>query len=81
MKLSNIARLDFYSKIVKFIYIGSPANFIGFYTKTQYLFCSYKMKRLLTDIELGMFPSKVWTGKFVSISVYLVVKGANEAIA
>lgn len=39
------------------------------------------MKRLLTDIELGMFPSKVWTGKFVSISVYLVVKGANEAIA
>jgi type II restriction enzyme len=41
---------------------------------------SYKIKRFLTDIALGMMPSKVWTGELDTTGGYLVVKNDGEIL-
>src|SRR5690606_14114761 len=38
----------------------SRLNPLGFNFEANHPFYSYKIKRLLTDIALGMMPSKVW---------------------
>lgn len=43
-------------------------------------FYSYKIKRFLTDIALGMTPSKVWTGELDATGGYLVVKDNGEVL-
>lgn len=46
----------------------------------KHLFYSYKIKRFLTDIALGMMPSKVWTGKYDATGGYLIVKADGEIL-
>ncbi|WP_039054618.1 HpaII family restriction endonuclease [Sphingobacterium sp. T2] len=41
---------------------------------------SYKIKRFLTDIALGMMPSKVWTGELDATGGYLVVKENGDVL-
>lgn len=41
---------------------------------------SYKVKRLLTDIALGMLPTTVWTGKLDATGGYLVVKDNGDIL-
>jgi type II restriction enzyme len=41
---------------------------------------SYKIKRFLTDIALGMMPSKVWTGEYDATGGYLIVKSDGEIL-
>ena len=41
-------------------------------------FYSYKIKRFLTDVALGMMPSKTWTGKLDATGGYLIVKNDGE---
>lgn len=43
-------------------------------------FYSYKIKRFLTDIALGMMPSKVWTGELDSTGGYLIVKNDGDVL-
>ncbi len=43
-------------------------------------FYSYKIKRFLTDIALGMMPSKVWDGKYDSTGGYLIVKEDGDVL-
>ena len=43
-------------------------------------FYSYKVKRFLTDIALGMVPSKVWDGKYDSTGGYLIVKEDGDVL-
>ena len=43
-------------------------------------FYSYKIKRFLTDIALGMMPSTVWNGKYDSTGGYLVVKEDGDVL-
>ena len=43
-------------------------------------FYSYKIKRLLTDIALGMVPAKVWDGKYDSTGGYLVIKEDGDIL-
>jgi type II restriction enzyme len=38
------------------------------------------MKRFLSDIALGMMPSKVWTGKLDATGGYLIVKGNGDIL-
>lgn len=58
----------------------SKANPLGFNLKTNHPFYSYKIKRFLTDIALGMMPSKVWTGELDATGGYLVVKKNGEIL-
>lgn len=43
-------------------------------------FYQYKIKRFLTDVALGMMPSKVWTGELDATGGYLVVKENGEVL-
>ena len=52
----------------------SIANPLEYNLETNHPFYSYKIKRFLTDIALGMMPSKVWTGELDATGGYLVVK-------
>lgn len=58
--------------------IKNPMNFD---VSEHHPFYLYKVKRLLTDIALGMMPSKVWTGELEATGGYLVVKEDGEILA
>ncbi|MEI8362870.1 MAG: HpaII family restriction endonuclease [Betaproteobacteria bacterium] len=55
-------------------------NPLGFDVSGHHPFYSYKIKRFLTDIALGMMPSKVWTGELEATGGYLVVKEDGEIL-
>lgn len=54
-------------------------NPLNFDISDNHKFYEYKIKRFLTDIALGMMPSKVWTGQYDTTGGYLIVKD-NGAI-
>jgi hypothetical protein len=56
------------------------SNPMDYNLETNHPFYSYKMKRFLTDIALGMMPSKVWTGELDATGGYLVVKENGEVL-
>lgn len=58
----------------------SNENPLNYDLEAGHPFYSYKIKRLLTDIALGMTPSKAWTGKLDVTGGYLVVKGNGEIL-
>lgn len=43
-------------------------------------FYEYKIKRFLTDVALGMMPSKVWGGVYDATGGFLVVKVSGEIL-
>ena len=81
--LSNIV-LNFYSSphsnIEELVKLTEGENPLKFDTTDKHLFYSYKIKRFLTDIALGMMPSKVWTGEYDATGGYLVVKSDGEIL-
>lgn len=51
------------------------------YDTTQgHPFYTYKVKKMLTDIALGMMPSKVWDGHWDATGGYLVVKEDGDLL-
>lgn len=58
----------------------SSINPLGYNQETNHPFYSYKIKRFLTDIALGMMPSLVWTGELDATGGYLVVKENGEVL-
>lgn len=81
--LSNIV-LSFYSSshsnTEDLVKITEEENPLKFDTTDKHLFYSYKIKRFLTDIALGMMPSKVWTGEYDATGGYLIVKADGEIL-
>ncbi|KUO64475.1 MAG: restriction endonuclease [Lutibacter sp. BRH_c52] len=69
-----------HSKTVDLVNEISRINPLGFNLETNHPFYSYKIKRFLTDIALGMMPSKVWTGELDTTGGYLVVKDDGEIL-
>ena len=69
-----------YSKTIDLVSEISTLNPLGFNVETNHPFYSYKIKRFLTDIALGMMPSKVWTGELDATGGYLVVKEDGEIL-
>ncbi|MEC7755668.1 MAG: HpaII family restriction endonuclease [Bacteroidota bacterium] len=69
-----------YSKIVDLVNEISRLNPLDFNLETNHPFYNYKIKRFLTDIALGMMPSKVWTGELDATGGYLVVKEDGEIL-
>lgn len=81
--LAEILYLFFTSKssnTVDLVNDISKMNPLGFNLDNNHPFYSYKLKRLLTDIALGMMPSKVWNGEFDATGGYLVVKEDGEVL-
>lgn len=81
--LSNVV-LNFYSSshsnTEELVKLTEEENPLKFDTTDKHLFYSYKIKRFLTDIALGMMPSKVWTGKYDATGGYLIVKADGEIL-
>lgn len=69
-----------HSKTVDLVSEISRLNPLEFNLETNHPFYSYKLKRFLTDIALGMMPSKVWTGELDATGGYLVVKEDGEIL-
>lgn len=69
-----------FSTLVELTNHISVINPLDFNLETNHPFYSYKIKRFLTDIALGMMPSKVWTGELDATGGYLVVKENGEVL-
>ncbi|MFZ1749653.1 MAG: HpaII family restriction endonuclease, partial [Saprospiraceae bacterium] len=81
--LSEIIYLFFtseYSKIVDLVNEITIMNPLHYNFESNHPFYFYKIKRFLTDIALGMVPSKVWTGELDVTGGYLVVKEDGEIL-
>lgn len=81
--ISEIVYLFFtseHSKTIDLVNEISRLNPLGYNLETNHPFYSYKIKRFLTDIALGMMPSKVWTGELDATGGYLVVKEDGEIL-
>ena len=55
-------------------------NPLNFDVSNEHKFYEYKIKRFLTDIALGMMPSKVWTGQYDATGGYLIVKENGDVL-
>jgi type II restriction enzyme len=81
--LSEIVYLFFtsgLSKTVDLVNEITVKNPLNYNLETNHPFYSYKIKRFLTDIALGMMPSKVWSGQLDATGGYLVVKEDGEVL-
>ncbi len=55
-------------------------NPLNFDNQHSHAFYEYKIKRFLTDVALGMMPSKVWTGQYDATGGYLIIKGNGDVL-
>ncbi len=69
-----------YSSVEELVKLTEELNPLKFDTTNKHLFYNYKIKRFLTDIALGMMPSKVWTGEYDATGGYLIVKSDGEIL-
>lgn len=69
-----------YSSLKDLVDRVATKNPLGFNTTNGHQFYDYKIKRLLTDVALGMMPSKVWTGQYDATGGYLVVKENGDVL-
>lgn len=58
----------------------TSTNPLNFDTQFSHSFYEYKIKRFLTDVALGMMPSKVWTGQYDATGGYLIVKENGDVL-
>jgi hypothetical protein len=58
----------------------SSKNPLNFDISNEHKFYEYKIKRFLTDVALGMMPSKVWTGQYDATGGYLIVKESGDIL-
>jgi type II restriction enzyme len=58
----------------------NKANPLNYDTQFAHTFYNYKIKRFLTDVALGMTPSKVWTGVYDATGGYLIVKENGDVL-
>ncbi len=55
-------------------------NPLNYDLQFSHTFYEYKIKRFLTDVALGMTPSKVWTGIYDATGGYLIVKENGDIL-
>lgn len=68
------------SKLSALIEEISSKNPLGYDTQFSHSFYEYKIKRFLTDVALGMMPSKVWGGLYDATGGYLIIKEDGEIL-
>ena len=69
-----------YSKVTDLVKVIEKRNILGFDDSSGHQFYTYKVKRFLTDVALGMMPSKVWSGKYDATGGYLIVKENGDVL-
>ncbi len=69
-----------YSHLTDLVNQTSDKNPLDFDIENEHKFYEYKIKRFLTDVALGMMPSKVWSGKYDATGGYLIVKGNGDVL-
>lgn len=69
-----------YSHLKDLVNQTSEKNPMSFDVENEHKFYEYKMKRFLTDVALGMMPSKVWSGKYDATGGYLIVKENGDVL-
>ncbi len=69
-----------FTKTIDLVNSTARDNPLKFNTESNHPYYSYKIKRFLTDIALGMMPSKVWTGHLDTTGGYLIVKEDGEIL-
>lgn len=76
--------IDFYtskhSKTVELVKSITESNPLNFDESNNHKFYEYKIKRFLTDVALGMMPSKVWSGQYDATGGYLVIKDSGDIL-
>lgn len=81
--LSNLV-YEFYtsqnSKVTDLVNRVNELNPLKYDESDNHKFYEYKMKRFLTDVALGMMPSKVWTGEYEATGGYLVIKEDGDIL-
>ena len=81
--LSEIV-FDFYSSehshLIDLVRSVTKKNPLLFDIENDHQFYAYKIKRFLTDVALGMMPSKVWSGKYDATGGYLIVKDNGDIL-
>jgi type II restriction enzyme len=81
--LSEIV-FDFYSSdnshLKDLVNSIAKKNPLEFDIENEHKFYEYKIKRFLTDVALGMMPSKVWSGKYDATGGYLIVKENGDVL-
>lgn len=55
-------------------------NPIGYDTSLSHKFYEYKIKHFLTDVALGLLPSKRWNGNYDANGGFLIVKEDGEVL-
>lgn len=68
------------SSITELVDSINSKNPLNFDVTNDHKFYEYKVKRFLTDIALGMMPSKVWTGQYDATGGYLIVKEDGDIL-
>jgi len=58
----------------------SKSNPLNFDNQHSHAFYEYKIKRFLTDVALGMMPSKVWNGQYDATGGFLIVKENGDIL-
>jgi len=65
------------SDLIERLSVENPLDFV---LEHSHRFYEYKVKSLLTDIALGMTPSKVWGGSYDATGGYIIVKKDGEVV-
>lgn len=81
--LAELVLLFYSSKISKSDLLVNKieeSNPLEFDSSDNHEFYSYKIKRFLTDIALGMMPSKVWNGAYDATGGYLIIKNDGSIV-
>src|SRR5690606_8190213 len=55
-------------------------NPMGYETLHSHSFYELKVKRFLTDVAMGLMPSKVWNGLYDATGGYLIVKEDGDVL-
>ena len=81
--LSEILKSFFTSNLNTIKHLSDNVNEVNplkYDNQFAHTFYEYKIKRFLTDVALGMMPSKVWSGIYDATGGYLVVKENGEIL-
>jgi len=69
-----------HSTVSELVSETSKTNPLGYNLDNKHPFYSYKIKRFLTDVALGMMPATMWTGELDATGGYLVVKENGDVL-
>ncbi len=69
------------SNVKKLVNELEKKNPLNFNISNHHKYYEYKIKKFLTEVALGMMPSKVWNGIYDTTGGYLVVKENGEVLS